>query len=103
MNLFKCQHCAQLLYFENRSCERCAHKLGYLAEMNTLTALQPDCDAWRALAAPGSSYRFCANSEPDACNWLVLADTPENYCRACRHNGTIPNLTSSETLLAWRK
>ena len=25
MKLFKCQHCGQLLYFENTVCERCAH------------------------------------------------------------------------------
>ena len=32
MKLFTCQHCGQLLYFENTRCERCGHALGYLPE-----------------------------------------------------------------------
>jgi zinc-ribbon domain len=32
MRLFKCQSCGQLLYFENRTCENCLRRLGYLPE-----------------------------------------------------------------------
>jgi hypothetical protein len=103
MKLFDCQCCGQLLSFENRTCERCGHELGYLPEMNALSALEPDGRAWRALASPERCYRFCANAEPDTCNWLVPADTPETYCLACRHNGTIPDLARPDNLLAWRK
>jgi hypothetical protein len=103
MKLFKCQACAQLLYFENTRCERCGHRLGYLPETLTLTALEPEGDAWRALAAPGAPYRFCANAEFAACNWLVPADSKERHCRACRHNHTIPGLDQEQNLLAWRK
>ena len=74
MKLFKCQHCGQLLYFENTVCERCSHKLGYLAEMNALSALEPEGDAWRVLAQPSRPHRFCANAAHDACNWLIPAD-----------------------------
>lgn len=37
MKLFKCQACGQLLYFENHTCERCGHRLGYLPELGTLS------------------------------------------------------------------
>ena len=103
MKLFKCQHCGQLLYFENNTCERCGHRLGYLPEPNTLSALEPDGKAWRALASPEGPYCFCVNAEHDACNWLVSAASPETYGKACRHNGTVPDLTRPENVLAWRK
>jgi hypothetical protein len=42
MKLFKCQACGQLLYFENRACGRCGHRLGYLPELGQLSAVEPD-------------------------------------------------------------
>ena len=103
MKLFKCQTCSQLLYFENTVCERCRHRLGYLPEPNTVSALEGEGETWRALGAPQRLYRFCANAEHDACNWLVPADADEAYCLACRHNRTIPDLTQPARLLSWQK
>ena len=42
MKLFQCQNCGQPLYFENTRCERCGLALGYLPELETITALKPD-------------------------------------------------------------
>jgi hypothetical protein len=39
MKLFKCQHCGQVLYFENSSCLGCARKLGYVTDQVLLTAV----------------------------------------------------------------
>jgi hypothetical protein len=103
MKLFKCQHCGQLLSFENTICERCSHKLGYLPEPNALSALQPEGNAWRALAEPSRPYRFCANAAHDVCNWLLPVDGPDAYCLACRHNRTVPDLSQTQNLLPWRK
>ncbi len=103
MKLFLCQRCAQLLYFENRQCQNCGHRLGYLPEIGTLSAVEPDGRGWRALASPAGSYRFCANAGYDACNWLVAADSPEDFCGACRYNRTIPDLTRPDNLARWRK
>jgi hypothetical protein len=103
MKLFVCQNCANVLYFENTRCERCGFDLGYLPEIGTLSALQPDGERWRALASAGRSYRRCENAQHDACNWLVPAETAARFCAACRHNGTIPNLGDSGNLSHWRK
>jgi hypothetical protein len=104
MKLFKCDHCKQLLHFENQRCENCSHRLGYLPESSTLSALEPRGNLWRALASPARRrYRFCENAEPSGCNWLVAADSPETFCTACRHNRTIPDLTVTENLTRWRK
>ena len=57
MKLFRCQACDQVLYFENTRCERCGHVLGYLPEAGRLSALEPEGEAWRPLAAEGQSRR----------------------------------------------
>jgi hypothetical protein len=105
MKLFECQNCGHPLYFENTKCESCGLRLGYLPARGTITALEPDkADAmlWRALAAPKDHYRFCANAQHDVCNWLILSETAEQFCLACRHNRMIPDLSVAENLVHWR-
>jgi hypothetical protein len=111
MRIFQCQHCGQVLYFENQKCEKCSYTLGYLPEAGVLSALEPSLEPgiqpgvarWRALASAGSLYRFCANAELSGCNWLVPEASPETFCAACRHNRTIPDLTVEENGRLWRK
>jgi hypothetical protein len=104
MKLFECQRCGQLLYFENTRCERCGHVLGYVPDGAVLSALaEEDGDRWRALAVPERLVRFCANARYEACNWLVPAEGPDAFCRACRHNRTIPDLGPPEHLLRWQR
>jgi hypothetical protein len=102
VKLFACQFCGNILYFENRSCERCGHKVGFLPEISDMSALDPAGDAWQPLGSTGAARTFCANAAHDACNWLVKPDSHDGYCIACRHNGTVPNLDSPERLTAWR-
>jgi hypothetical protein len=103
MKLFSCQHCAQILFFENIRCERCQHALGYWPDDNVLSALEPDGDAWRALGVDNKRFRLCANAVHDVCNWLVPADSTDTMCAACSHNRVIPTLGSPEHRLAWQK
>lgn len=103
MQLFKCQSCQQVLYFENTVCERCGHRLGYLPNLGCLSAVEPVGSEWTALANPAVHYRFCANWELNACNWMVRADAGSPYCRACQHNRTIPDVSDAENLQHWQK
>lgn len=104
MKLFECQHCGQLLYFENRHCERCRHVLGYLPERTLLSALtKEDGERWRSSAAPEQLFRFCANAAYGACNWLLPADPAESFCLACQLNRTIPNLATLDNRLRWQR
>lgn len=103
MQLFECQHCGQLLYFENTRCEHCGHALGYLPEHAILSALAPDAGLWRPLAAPERPSRFCANAAHRACNWLVPAASPNALCDACGLNRTIPDLGVTENLQRWQR
>lgn len=91
MKLFECQNCAQPLYFENTRCESCGLSLGYLPSRATVTALKPHGNAWTALAYPRGMYRYCANSAHNACNWLVSANSTEQFCATCCHNRIIPD------------
>jgi hypothetical protein len=104
MKLFECQHCGQLLYFENTRCERCGRVLGYLPDRASLTALTAkDGQRWHSSAAPEQTFRFCANAAHDACNWLVPADGAQRFCRACQLNRMIPHLETPGNLLLWQR
>ena len=104
LRLFACQHCGQRLYFENTRCERCGHRLGYLPDRTLLSALEPAGeDRWQAQAGADEALRFCANADHDACNWMVAADSSQAFCRACRLNRTIPDLSVPGQNLLWQR
>lgn len=103
MKLFKCQHCGQVLYFENTRCELCGHRLGFLPSTMVVSALEPDGGLFRALAAASPLVRLCDNANHDACNWLVEADGVATLCAACRHNRTIPDLTVPLNQERWQR
>jgi hypothetical protein len=92
MQLFKCTHCSQPIYFENIFCGNCGSALGFLAEtMHPLAFF------------PGDGYKYCANHDHDACNWLIPVNGNGSFCRACELNRTIPNLNNLDYATRWRK
>ncbi len=103
MKVFSCQHCGQLLYFENIRCEKCGRRLGYMPSAMTLSALEQEGDSWRALADPAIQARFCENAGQGACNWLIEADSDLPFCAACRFNRTIPDLSDAANKRRWQK
>ena len=104
MKLFACGVCGQPLMFENVRCERCGHRLGYDPAADTLVALDALDDLWRpASAAPSSAYRFCANAEQDACNWLIPAERDAVFCDACVFNRTVPDISDATKMKLWRE
>ncbi len=103
MKLFECQHCGQPLYFENIRCESCGRGLGYLPAAETISALEEGKRGFRALAERKGRYRYCANAQLGACNWLVSVESPEQFCAACRHNRMIPDLSLPDNQANWRR
>lgn len=103
MKLFACQNCGQLVYFENVRCERCGHLLGYLPDLGTMSAVEPEGPHWHALADGDTHYRFCANWEVRGCNWMVPEDGGSAYCLACVHNRTIPDIGDPHRHALWQK
>ena len=101
MKIFSCRVCANVLYFENRVCGKCGHRLGYAPEREALLPFAED--ATGRLATNGDRRSLCANAARDACNWLIPEGQEGGYCLACRYNGTVPDLSFPENLERWRE
>ncbi len=86
-----------MVFFQNDSCVKCGHTLGFLPDVLDLSALEAvDDNKWQAASplADGRIYRECANrSQFHVCNWMVPENDPDPFCVACRLNEIIPDLT----------
>ena len=103
MKLFSCTHCSNTVYFENATCERCGHQLGFLPEQARLVSLVEDGGLWSSPAIVDDAFVFCANAAHGACNWLIpAAPGGDIYCTACRHNETIPPIGDPANLHRWQ-
>jgi hypothetical protein len=103
MKLFRCDHCGNVLYFENTVCENCGHALGYWHATNMLVSLEPEEGHFRAPILPGQQLVYCTNAQHGACNWLVEYNPGgDPFCRACRHNGIVPPMNDPQNLSNWQ-
>jgi len=114
MRLFDCDHCGQPVYFDNRNCVHCGYKLAFVPEKLAIMALEqdemfagPDAPVadptWHLFGDLDSKVRLCANSSLDICNWTVVAEDPNPFCPACRHNRLVPDASTEEGLDQWRR
>jgi hypothetical protein len=108
MKVFHCDHCGQLLFFENVTCVRCGRALAYVPELRHLVSLdrRPTPEQPNRWTSPLSAkaFKLCANyTYHDVCNWGLPEDDPEALCRACRLTRTIPNLAMSGNIARWYK
>ncbi len=108
MKLFSCPACREVIHFENWQCTHCGHALAYLADRTTLTALEPVDGAAGVFVAlgpnAGGRYRLCGNQiDHAACNWAVPEKDDHRFCRACRLNEVIPDLSDPKGKDAWLK
>ncbi len=104
MKIFSCSKCGQVVFFENVRCARCSSSLAYLPQLRVMSALETTDGALVALAkeANGGRYRLCKNSDDHGvCNWAIPDGDDHPYCRACRLNDVIPNLSHPDALVAW--
>lgn len=107
MKIFRCDHCRQLVFFENVRCVSCDHPLAYLPDLGVVASLEPaGDDLWTTPIprAKGNRYRLCRNyTQENVCNWAVPADDPNRDCASCRLNGVIPDLSRDGHRAAWYK
>lgn len=106
MRLSTCGSCGQLVYFENTSCTQCGAVLGFNADKLKIQSFTPSADGLLAPIEPddANKYRYCANGlTHNACNWVVNANEPDAFCKACRLNRTIPDLSAGNNLTLWTK
>ena len=116
MKLFTCSSCGQALFFENTRCQKCAHQLAYLPDLNVMSPLEPvdaGDDATRqrplqfvALAkqARNGRYRLCANYEQhDVCNWAIPIEQDRALCVSCELNVDVPEADAADAKVAWAR
>jgi hypothetical protein len=104
MRLYTCDHCGQVVHFDNRQCVRCGYRLGFAPERLIMYALEPDPEPnWHLYAEPKISVRFCSNAALDICNWLVDAEDTNGFCVACRHNRLVPNTATQDGVDHWQR
>lgn len=105
MRIFHCNHCQQLIFFENVQCVKCKHLLAFLPDVLDMASLEEKSDKlWtsRIPATGGRSYRLCENyTTHNVCNWVVPAHDPHPFCVSCRLDRIIPNLGQPEAKEEW--
>jgi hypothetical protein len=107
VSVMKTSHCVcgNPVYFHNSFCRHCDRTLGFLPDQLQICAIEADgSDLFRVLApmATESLYRQCQNySFEQVCNWLVEQNDESPYCRACRLNHTIPDLSIADNRVRW--
>ncbi len=105
MKIFHCDHCQQLVFFENTRCVRCEHALAYLPDIADIGSLESAGEGqWRSPArgAEGKVYRLCRNyAVENVCNWAIPATDPDPLCQSCRLTRVIPDLSQPGGREAW--
>jgi hypothetical protein len=98
---FRCS-CGLAVFFDDYACTGCGAQLGYAPELSAFLARPAPQQAF--VAPEGSAWKACRNRiDHRACNWLLRADDPLDFCLACRLNRVIPNLATEHNLRLWRR
>jgi hypothetical protein len=109
MKLFKCDHCGQLVNFENYSCLNCHASLGFDPQRMEMISLETSSDGLTLIRKQQSadpdenSFRYCLNQQHLVCNWLLPAISTSSYCVACNLNRTIPDLQQPDSWEKWSR
>jgi hypothetical protein len=107
MNVFHCDHCQQLVFFENCVCVSCGSTLAYLPDLDQMGSLEPTGDGLWVSPLPeaeNKSYRLCDNYVgQNICNWAIPAADNHSLCQSCRLTRVIPNLSQPGNKEAWYK
>lgn len=105
MKIFHCDHCQQLVFFENIQCLSCYHPLAYLPDLGVVGSLDPAGGViWQSPIARATEqrYRLCENyARENICNWAVLVEDCNPLCRSCRLTRVIPDLSQPGHKEAW--
>jgi hypothetical protein len=107
MRIFHCDHCDNLVFFENHSCVGCGRQLAFLPDIAEIGSLDPGiAGTWVSPLAGASpiGYRLCANyTTHNVCNWAIRADDPSPLCSSCRLTRAIPDPSMQWQREAWYK
>lgn len=101
MQIFKCTHCEQPVYFDNNLCTACDHVLGFdPVKMKILALVANQEQTWTELKSQ-EKYKFCHNKQYGVCNWVLTEHSEASFCLACNLNRVIPDLNNEEYRQRW--
>ncbi len=107
MKVFHCDHCRQLVSFENTHCVKCEHTLAYLPDLQAVASLEPLPgveNTWRAAHDAKRTYRLCANYVThNVCNEAITTAERHELCASCRLTRVIPDLSLPANMPRWAK
>jgi hypothetical protein len=105
MNVFHCNHCDNLVFFESSQCLKCGRTLAFLPDLRIVGALRREDGLWTFQSSIGSRlYRLCENySGASVCNWAIPANESGNLCQSCRLTLVVPDLSLANSRAAWFK
>lgn len=104
--VYRCQ-CGNRVFFRNSACLACGTPLGFVPSRRRICAIRTSEEQgrWCVVGEPrGASYARCLNfRSAAACNWLIGPEDGRDqaYCRACRLNRTIPDLSMGRNAALW--
>jgi hypothetical protein len=104
MKTYTCT-CGQLLYFENVACVNCSREVGFLPDLICISGLDPADNGNFSATTPEAKsrlYKKCQNyAQVGVCNWMIPAETNENFCVSCRLDTVIPDLNVPQNVVLW--
>jgi len=105
MKNFACTNCNNTIYFENVSCLKCGHAVGFHVPSLAMVALEevpPANGLFKMVNGKRDDLlQRCSNASYGVCNWMTPANDADTLCDACDLNRTIPNLSEPGSLNAW--
>lgn len=77
--------------------------MGFEPERGEMLALRAD-SVGRLIGETGEAFRYCRNAvDYGACNWLLPFESQDPYCRSCRLNQVVPDLSKPGNVRDWAK
>jgi hypothetical protein len=106
---YQCR-CGNAIFFRNSFCLNCHSALGYEPFLGKVVPIDQgsEPETWTVgvpVDGAAALYWRCANVKTAAaCNWLIPlsgVDNPQPFCKCCRLNRTIPDLSIPENKSLW--
>ena len=101
MQVFNCEACGHLIYFESLQCVHCGAAQAFLPDQLRVGIL-PDTDP----SATGRVYRYrpCGHRHDiSLCNFAIEASDPHSLCVSCRQTEWLPDDSDPANQLRWAK
>ncbi|CAM4338351.1 putative zinc-binding metallopeptidase [Comamonas aquatilis] len=92
MQVFNCDACGHLVFFDSLQCLHCGAQLAFLPDQLRVAAVQP------------LHYRLCAHRHNlNLCNFAIETHDAHTLCVSCRQTEWLPDSSNPANELRWAK